>query len=163
MEEERGGKDIQRSEPVLEVKTFCHLDVHGIEIEIPLHLKITPMFGWSYPEAQIATWIARGMESPHNRRGEGRIYVLPWYRPLGVTKTSSEPQRRKNRVARKGKWPPRGTVTTVLTYPEVRLGEQARLVKTVKIQEIGRTMSAVRKREEKVINTGQKKCTWRRR
>ena len=32
-------------------------------------------------------------------------------------KTSSETQRRKSRAARKGKWPPRGTGTTVLTYP----------------------------------------------
>ena len=31
--------------------------------------------------------------------------------------TSSETQRRKSRAARKGKWPPRGTGTTVLTYP----------------------------------------------
>ena len=32
-------------------------------------------------------------------------------------KTSSETQRRKSRGARRGKWPPRGTGTTVLTYP----------------------------------------------
>ena len=43
--------------------------------------------------------------------------ILPWYRPVGVAKTSSETQRRKSRAARKGKWPPRGTGTTVLTYP----------------------------------------------
>ena len=49
--------------------------------------------------------------------GEGRINVLPWYRLVGVAKNSSETQRRKSRAARKGKWPPRGTVTTVLTYP----------------------------------------------
>ena len=49
-------------------------------------------------------------------------------------KTSSETQRRKNRAARKGKWPPRGTGMTVLTLPGMRPGEQARLVKTVKIQ-----------------------------
>ena len=34
-----------------------------------------------------------------------------------MAKTSSETQRRKSRAARKGKWPPRGTWTTVLTYP----------------------------------------------
>ena len=50
-------------------------------------------------------------------KGEGRIDVLPWYRLVGVAKTSSETQRRKSRAARKGKWPPRGTGTTVLTYP----------------------------------------------
>ena len=46
---------------------------------------------------------------------EGRIDVLPWYRPVGVAKTSSETQRRKSRAARKGKWPPRGAGTTVGT------------------------------------------------
>ena len=34
-----------------------------------------------------------------------------------MAKTSSETQRRKSRAARKGKWPLRGTGTTVLTYP----------------------------------------------
>ena len=43
--------------------------------------------------------------------------ILPWYRLVGVANTSSETQRRKSRAARKGKWPPRGTGTTVLTYP----------------------------------------------
>ena len=32
-------------------------------------------------------------------------------------KKPPETQRRKSRAARKGKWPPRGTGTTVLTYP----------------------------------------------
>ena len=49
--------------------------------------------------------------------GEGWINILPWYRLVGVAKTSSETQRRKSRAARKGKWPPRGTGMTVLTYP----------------------------------------------
>ena len=43
--------------------------------------------------------------------------ILPWYRLVGVAKTSSETQRRKSQAARKGKWSPRGTGTTVLTYP----------------------------------------------
>ena len=51
-----------------------------------------------------------------------------------MAKTSSVTQRRKNRGARKGKWSPRGTGMTVLTYPGMRPGEQARLVKTVNIQ-----------------------------
>ena len=34
-----------------------------------------------------------------------------------MAKTSSETQRRKSWAARKGKWPPRGTGMTVLTYP----------------------------------------------
>ena len=37
--------------------------------------------------------------------------ILPWYRLVGVAKTSRETQRRKSRAARKGKWPPRGTGT----------------------------------------------------
>ena len=49
--------------------------------------------------------------------GEGWINILPWYRLVGVAKTSSETQRRKSQAARKGKWPPGGTGTTVLTYP----------------------------------------------
>ena len=49
--------------------------------------------------------------------GEGWINILPWYRPVGVAKTSSETQRRKSRAAREGKWPPRGTGTTVRTSP----------------------------------------------
>ena len=51
--------------------------------------------------------------------GEGRINILPWYRPVGVAKTSSETQWRKSRASspRKWKWPPRGTGTTVLTNP----------------------------------------------
>ena len=40
---------------------------------------------------------------------EGRSDVLPWYRLVGVAKTSSQTQRRKNRAARKVKWSPRGT------------------------------------------------------
>ena len=60
--------------------------------------------------------------------------ILPWYRLVGVAKTSSETQRRKSRAARKGKWPPRGTGRQSSPTLEVRLEEQARLVKTVKIQ-----------------------------
>ena len=43
--------------------------------------------------------------------------VLPWYRAVGVAKTFRESLRRENRAARKGKWSPRGSGTTVLTYP----------------------------------------------
>ena len=41
----------------------------------------------------------------------------PTDRLVGVAKTSSETQRRKSRAVRKGKWSPRVTGTTVLTYP----------------------------------------------
>ena len=34
-----------------------------------------------------------------------------------VPSSRRETQRRKSRAARKGKWPPRGTGTTVLTHP----------------------------------------------
>ena len=44
---------------------------------------------------------------------EGRINVLPWYRPVG----ESEKLQLDARAARKGKWSPRGTGMTVLTYP----------------------------------------------
>ena len=57
--------------------------------------------------------------------------ILPWYRPVGVAKTSSETQRRKSRAARKGKVVRGRQFSPTL---EVRLGEQARLVKTVNIQ-----------------------------
>ena len=43
------------------------------------------------------------------RRGGRMNELLPWYRVVGVAKTSSETQRRKSRATRKGKWPPRGT------------------------------------------------------
>ena len=38
-----------------------------------------------------------------------------------MAKTSSETQKRKSRAARKGKWPPRETGTTVLIYPRSAL------------------------------------------
>ena len=37
-------------------------------------------------------------------------------------------------MPKKGKWPPRGTGTTVLTYPGMRPGNRQRLVKAVNIQ-----------------------------
>ena len=45
------------------------------------------------------------------------INILPWYRPVGVAQTSSETGKRESRAAKKGKWPPRGPGTTVLTNP----------------------------------------------
>ena len=61
-------------------------------------------------------------------------------------KTTSETQRRKSRAARKGEWPPHGTGTTVLTYPGSAPGGQARVVKTVNIQD--RWAAAPRNRAE---------------
>ena len=48
---------------------------------------------------------------------EERINVLPWYRLVGVVSTSSEPHRREDGAARKGKWSSRDTGMRVLTYP----------------------------------------------
>ena len=48
---------------------------------------------------------------------EGRINVLPWYRLVGVAILPTTRKGGRNRAARKGKWSPRGTGMTVLTYP----------------------------------------------
>ena len=72
---------------------------------------------------------------------EGWTDILPWYRLVGVTKTSSETQRRKSRAARKGKWPARGTGTTFLTYPEVRTGNRQGWWKRSKFRWNGRQLS----------------------
>ena len=45
----------------------------------------------------------------HTQGGKDEISILPWYRPVGVAKTSSDTETRENRAARKGKWSPRGT------------------------------------------------------
>ena len=55
---------------------------------------------------------------------QGRINVLPWYRLVGVAKTSCETQGGKNSAARKGEWSPRGMGMTVLTYPVMRPGNR---------------------------------------
>ena len=57
-------------------------------------------------------------------RREGRINVLPWYRLVGVAKTSSETQRRKNRAAPRvsGRHVVRGP--TGPTYPGMRPGNR---------------------------------------
>ena len=54
------------------------------------------------------------------RREEGRINVLPLYRPSSRRgKNLQLDVRRKNRAAREGKWSPRGTGMTVLTHPGI--------------------------------------------
>ena len=57
------------------------------------------------------------------RERKANFIVLSWYRLVGVAKTSSETQRRKNRGARKGKWSPRGTenrqASLILEVPQV--------------------------------------------
>ena len=87
-------------------------------------------------------WMAREMGSPRqvqNRRrrtregpepacvraplgvahagGEGRINVLPWYRPVGVAIPPVNRDGGRAGLPKKGKWPPHGTETTVLPYP----------------------------------------------
>ena len=71
-----------------------------------------PAFG---PEpAYVQTLLVSGVA---HAGGEGRINVLPWYRPVGVVSTSSKTHTKEDWDARKGKWSPRGTGTTVLTCP----------------------------------------------
>ena len=53
----------------------------------------------------------------HAGEVKGELSSCPWYRLVGVAKTSSETQRRVDRAARKCEWSPRGTGTTALTYP----------------------------------------------
>ena len=43
--------------------------------------------------------------------------ILPWYRPVGVAIPPVSLEGVRAGLPKKGKWPPRGTVTTVLTYP----------------------------------------------
>ena len=70
--------------------------------------------GWG-PQGMRATGGDRLANVPNLRERvahagrEGRSDVLPWYRLVGVAKTSSETQKRKSQAARKGKCPPRGT------------------------------------------------------
>ena len=66
----------------------------------------------------------------------GRMNEHPAVVPSGRRgNTSSESRRRENRAARNCKWSPRGTGNRQSSPTlDVRLGEQARLVKTVNIQ-----------------------------
>ena len=50
------------TEVVLNVKVVCQHNVHGIEIQIP-STSGDNQFGWSYPEAQIATWMSYDTEN----------------------------------------------------------------------------------------------------
>ena len=49
--------------------------------------------------------------------GEGRFNVLPWYRLVGVAILPTSREGGRAGLPKKGKWSPRGTRTTVLTYP----------------------------------------------
>ena len=43
--------------------------------------------------------------------------ILPWYRPVGVAIPPVSSEKGRAGLPKKGKWPPRGTGTAVLTYP----------------------------------------------
>ena len=58
--------------------------------------------------------------------GEGLINALPWYRLVGVVRTSSETQRRKHRAARKGKWPPSPHLSWKCAQVTGKAGENGR-------------------------------------
>ena len=49
--------------------------------------------------------------------GEGRTNILPWYRLVGVAIPPVSREGGRTGLPKKGKWSPRGTGTTVLTYP----------------------------------------------
>ena len=48
---------------------------------------------------------------------EGWINILPWYRLVGVAIPPVSREGGRAGLPKEGKWPPRGTGTTVLTYP----------------------------------------------
>ena len=53
-----GHKITQRSDLFLRSTLSVILTFMELKFRSPLHLETTPMFGWSYPEAQIATWMS---------------------------------------------------------------------------------------------------------
>ena len=53
-----GHKITQRSDLFLRSTLSVILTLMELKFRSPLHLETTPMFGWSYPEAQIATWMS---------------------------------------------------------------------------------------------------------
>ena len=53
-----GCKNVQKSNRFLKSRLSVILTNMESEIRFPLHLEITPMFGWSNPEAQSATWMS---------------------------------------------------------------------------------------------------------
>ena len=102
--------------PVLQVQTTHCLDMYGIEIHIFSAKVMDQTPGWpeGWGPQGVPRTVGGGPARVPNLRvcyhfvigsdtgREGRMNVVPWYRPLGVAKTSSETQRRKNRAARKG-------------------------------------------------------------
>ena len=53
-----GYKNIQRSDQFLKSRLSIILTNMESKFRSPLHLEITLMFGWSYPEAQTAMWMS---------------------------------------------------------------------------------------------------------
>ena len=52
----------QRSDQFVMSKLSVIMADMESKFKSPLHLETTPMFGWSYPEAQIATWMSYDSE-----------------------------------------------------------------------------------------------------
>ena len=57
------------------------------------------------------------LDTGWHTQGEGWITILPWYHPVGVAKTSVSRKGGRAGLPKNSKLPPRGTGTTVLTYP----------------------------------------------
>ena len=49
---------IQKYTEFVMSKSFVNMKFMNSRFKSPLHLETTPMFGWSQPEAQIATWMS---------------------------------------------------------------------------------------------------------
>ena len=57
-----GYKDVQRSVQFVMSKSSVIMADIKSKFKSPLHLERTPMLGWSYPEAEIATWMSYDTE-----------------------------------------------------------------------------------------------------
>ena len=53
----------------------------------------------------------------HTQAWKGEFNILPWYRVVSVAIPPVSPEGGRAGLPKKGEWPPRGTGTTVLTYP----------------------------------------------
>ena len=51
-------KDLQRSDQFLKSRLSVILTIMESKLRCLQRLEITPMFGWSYPEAPVATWMS---------------------------------------------------------------------------------------------------------
>ena len=61
-----GYKMLQRSYQFVMSKSSVIMKFMVSRFKFPLHLETTPLFGWSYPEARIATWMSYDTETGKN-------------------------------------------------------------------------------------------------